>query len=174
MKYLIVLALACVLPPANAGEYPDWFVNKICEFEGFRGTTYTCAGGAQTIGYGFNITANPALYGKYRRGISKETARRVLVTITLPHVEEQVARHVDWEMSQFERLALISFTLNCGESNLISLLNNRSLHDIAFTMRQYNKAGGKTLPGLTKRRMWESCIFRLHDLDNRDRLAHND
>lgn len=55
--------------------------------------------------------------------------------------------------------ALVSFTYNCGEANLDKLIYNRSLKQIADAMLKYNKAGGRTLSGLVKRRNEERALF---------------
>ena len=55
--------------------------------------------------------------------------------------------------------ALVSFTYNCGGANLDTLVYNRSLKEIADAMLKYNKAGGKTLNGLVKRRNEERALF---------------
>ena len=55
--------------------------------------------------------------------------------------------------------ALVSFTYNCGGANLDLLVYNRSLKEIADAMLKYNKAGGKTLNGLVKRRNEERALF---------------
>ena len=55
--------------------------------------------------------------------------------------------------------SLVSFTYNCGEANLDKLIYNRSLKQIADAMLKYNKAGGRTLSGLVKRRNEERALF---------------
>lgn len=58
-----------------------------------------------------------------------------------------------------QRDALISFAFNCGTGNLRTLCKGRGLPEIRDAMSLYNKAGGATLPGLTRRRQAEQTLF---------------
>lgn len=55
--------------------------------------------------------------------------------------------------------ALVSFVYNCGLGSLQSLCRNRNNRQIAEALLLYNKAGGKVLAGLTKRRKAERELF---------------
>ncbi|OPG98928.1 hypothetical protein B2I21_09720 [Chryseobacterium mucoviscidosis] len=59
--------------------------------------------------------------------------------------------------NQFD--ALVSFTYNCGQGNLKKLCSGRTLPAIALAILMYDKAGGKVLAGLTRRRKDESALF---------------
>lgn len=66
------------------------------------------------------------------------------------------------QLNANQRDALISFTFNCGIGNLQTLCKidkNRTLSEICEAMARYNKAGGKTLPGLVRRRAAEQDLF---------------
>lgn len=63
-----------------------------------------------------------------------------------------------WTQNQYD--ALVSFTYNCGAANLKKLVANRTNSQIASAMLLYNKAGGKVLKGLTRRREEESRLFQ--------------
>lgn len=58
-----------------------------------------------------------------------------------------------------QRDALISFTYNCGPGNLKKLCAGRTADQIAAKIPAYNKAGGKVLNGLTRRRKAEQILF---------------
>lgn len=58
-----------------------------------------------------------------------------------------------------QRDALISFTFNCGAGCLKTLCKGRSLPQICTAMEKYNKAGGKVLVGLMRRRAAEQALF---------------
>ena len=58
-----------------------------------------------------------------------------------------------------QRDALISFAFNCGSGNLRTLCRNRTLPGIRHAMALYDKAGGKVLPGLERRRKAEQALF---------------
>lgn len=65
----------------------------------------------------------------------------------------------NWNQNQFD--ALVSFTFNCGNGNLKTLLNNgqRTIQEISSKITAYNKSGGKVLQGLVKRRSAEKALF---------------
>ena len=58
-----------------------------------------------------------------------------------------------------QRDALISFAFNCGVGNLRTLCKDRTLVQIRNAMALYNKAGGKVLVGLQRRRKAEQELF---------------
>ena len=62
-----------------------------------------------------------------------------------------------WTQNQFD--ALVSFAYNCGAANLKRLVANRTPNIIADKMLLYNKAGGRELAGLTRRRKEERELF---------------
>lgn len=66
--------------------------------------------------------------------------------------------HREWTQNQFD--ALVSFAYNCGAANLKKLVAGRNNSQIASAMLLYNKAGGKVLKGLTRRREEESRLFQ--------------
>lgn len=63
------------------------------------------------------------------------------------------------QLNANQRDALISFAFNCGEGNLRKLCENRTLEQICDAMSLYNKAGGKVLLGLERRRAAEQRLF---------------
>ncbi len=70
---------------------------------------------------------------------------------------------VPLNQDQFD--ALVSFTFNLGEGNLKSstLLKKVNAGDFAGAAQEFqrwNKAGGKVLPGLTRRRACEALLFQ--------------
>lgn len=72
--------------------------------------------------------------------------------------------------NQFD--ALVSFAYNCGAGNLKKLCEGRTLSQIADKLLAYNKAGGKVLAGLTRRRNAERALFltgfKVNDDPNRN------
>lgn len=59
--------------------------------------------------------------------------------------------------NQFD--ALVSFCYNCGAGNLKSLCKGRTAAQIAASITKYDKAGGKVLAGLTRRRAAELALY---------------
>ena len=68
--------------------------------------------------------------------------------------------------NQFD--ALVSFTFNCGAGNLKTLCANRTAAQIASKIPAYNKAGGKVLAGLVRRRAAEQELFNTAVSSNDD------
>jgi GH24 family phage-related lysozyme (muramidase) len=65
--------------------------------------------------------------------------------------------HLDLNENQYS--TLVSFCFNCGVGCLQSLCRNRNLKQISEALLLYNKAGGKVLAGLTRRRKAEQELF---------------
>ena len=133
------------------------YLNKIKEFEGFRAHAYKCPAGVWTIGYGrtsgvtsSSVTsraAEEAWFNKYVEGLEKEVS---------VYMEEHGYAIVDYQLQ-----ALTSFIYNLGYGSLMKLTNNgkRSIIEISKKIPEYNKGGGKVLPGLVRRREWEKDLF---------------
>jgi len=67
-------------------------------------------------------------------------------------------------MSQHQFDALVSWTFNLGPSNLnsstmLKVLNKGDYEDVPAQIKRWNKAGGKVLEGLTRRREAEALLF---------------
>jgi lysozyme len=73
----------------------------------------------------------------------------------------EIAKKYGYDWNEDQVSALTSFTFNLGRSNLVKLVDegNRGDEQISEMILQYNKADGKVLPGLTKRRQAESNLF---------------
>ena len=130
-------------------------INLIKQFEGVRLTAYKCPAGVYTIGYGHTRGVKRGMK------ITEEEASAYL-TADLLNSEKAVERYdsgYHWTQNEFD--ALVSFTFNCGATNLRALLRNgkRSRSQIAATLPLYRKAGGKVLKGLERRRAAEKALF---------------
>ena len=60
--------------------------------------------------------------------------------------------------------AMVAWTYNLGPSNLrsstmLQVLNEGKFQEVPQQMRRWNKANGKVLPGLERRRLAESMLF---------------
>jgi len=79
--------------------------------------------------------------------------------------EKAVARNVTVQLNQDQFDALVSFTFNLGEGNLkqSTLLKKLNAGDFAGAAQEFprwNKAGGRVLPGLVRRRASEALLFQ--------------
>ena len=132
------------------------------EFEGCKLTAYQDSVGVWTIGYGWTqpVDGKPIRAGMT---IKQETAERLLKT-GLVSYESDVSRLVKVGLSQGQFDALVSFTYNLGArslstSTLLRKLNAGDYAGAADEFLRWNKAGGKVLIGLTRRREAERTLF---------------
>jgi len=132
------------------------------EFEGCKLTAYQDSVGVWTIGYGWTqpVDGKPIRAGMT---INQETAERLLKT-GLVSYESDVSRLVKVSLTQGQFDALVSFTYNLGArslstSTLLRKLNAGDYAGAADEFLRWNKAGGKVLNGLTRRREAERALF---------------
>lgn len=72
---------------------------------------------------------------------------------------EAAVNKLNLKLNQNQFDALVSFTYNCGTGNLNKLTLGRTVPQIGEALLLYNKASGKVLAGLTKRREAERALF---------------
>lgn len=131
----------------------------IKEKEGLSLTAYRCSAGMWTIGYGHTGNVTPGMT------ITVHDAEILLKKDIQAKAEIPVNQLVHSAINQNQYDALVSFTFNCGSGNLqkSTLLQkvNAKPNDpyIKDEFLKWNKAGGKVLPGLTKRREAEAKIY---------------
>ncbi len=128
-------------------------INLIKQFEGRRLTAYKCAAGVPTIGYGHTAGV------KMDQTITQAQAERFLKNDLIKY-EKNVEKYdskYHWNQNEFD--ALVSFAFNIGSVDQLTANGSRDRKTIAVKMIQYNKAAGKVLDGLTKRRKAEQELF---------------
>lgn len=128
-------------------------IDLIKTFEGCKLAAYKDPAGILTIGYGHTkgVTAD--------QKITWDQADAYLLE-DLKAAESAVSKKpYDWKQNEFD--ALVSFTFNCGSGNLTKLVKSgkRTKEEISAALLLYNKAGGKVLAGLTRRRQAEKDLF---------------
>lgn len=134
----------------------------IKNFEGLRLTAYLCPAQVWTIGFG-----STGAHVKPGMTITKEQAEDLLLK-DLVRFENAVHRLVKVPLTQNQFDALVSFTFNVGigslqKSTLLRLLNEGKYDQVGPQLMRWNKAGGKELPGLTRRRRAEADLFNKKD-----------
>lgn len=126
--------------------------------EGDRLTAYYCPAGVLTIGVGHT---GPDV----KPGMTITQAQSdALLSADLAKFEAAVSRNVKVPLTQNQFDALVSFTYNLGEgalrsSTLLRMLNAGDYTGAAAQFARWDKAGGKVLAGLTKRRAAEAALF---------------
>jgi lysozyme len=138
----------------------------IKHFEAFRSVRYECAGGKWTIGWG------------HTKGVTAATKPitlaegDALLAEDLVEFEDAVNSLVRVPLYQCQFDALVSFAFNVGQdidedsipeglgdSTLLRKLNAGDYVGAADEFPKWNKAKGKVLPGLVKRRAAERAMF---------------
>jgi len=142
----------------------DKGLNLIKKFEGFSKTPYLCPAGVPTIGYGTTRYNGGKAVSLSDGPITEEEALELLryqVDSTYSKAVNNVIKH---ELTQSQFDALTSFTYNLGASNLrrstlLRKLNAWDTLGAANEFIKWNKARGKVLSGLTRRREAEKALF---------------
>ena len=132
-------------------------VDLVKFFEGFEGKAYLCPANVWTIGYGRTKNVQEG------DRITKVQAERDLLE-ELEEFAEQVLNSVKVELTQNELDALTSWTYNLGVGNLnsstlLKKLNAGDKDSVPSEMLRWNKASGKVLAGLTRRRQAEADLW---------------
>lgn len=132
-------------------------LDLIKSFEGLRLSAYKCPADVWTIGYGTTAGVKPG------QTITKERAEELLRD-DVKRFEDQVLRLVKVPLTQGQLDALVSFTYNLGAANLgnstlLRLLNAGDYKGAGAQFERWNKAGGKVLAGLVRRRAAERALF---------------
>ena len=133
-------------------------IKLIQGFEGLRLKAYQDSVGVWTIGYGHTGSdVTPGL-------VINQAQADALLARDLERFETGVTRLVQVPLNQNQFDALVSFSYNLGlgslqGSTLLRLLNADDYAGAAAQFPRWNKAGGKELPGLTRRRAAEQAMF---------------
>ena len=132
-------------------------IDLIKHFEGCELKAYKCPAGVWTIGYGHTKGVQPG------DEWSEDHADHML-QVELEEYEGYVSKYVTAPLGQNQFDALVSWTYNLGGGNLsastmLKVLNAGEYDEVPNQMLRWNKAGGKVLEGLTRRRQAEADMF---------------
>ena len=129
----------------------------IKHFESCKLTAYQDSVGVWTIGWGHTAGV------KKGDNWTQDEANDILLN-DLEKFEGYVNQYVKVPLTQNQFDALVSWTFNVGPGNLksstmLTKLNEKSYDEVPSQMKRWNKAGGKVLPGLERRRNAEAAMF---------------
>jgi lysozyme len=135
----------------------DKGIYAIKKFEGCELIAYQDAVGVWTIGYGHTK-------GVSEGDIISSAQAEALLLKELKEYENYVHELVEVPLHQYQFDALVSWTYNLGPTNLksstmLKVLNEGKYNEVPDQMRRWNRAGGKVLEGLVKRRDYEARLF---------------
>ena len=130
-------------------------------FEGCKLEAYLCPAGVPTIGFGCTTDV------RLGDTINQQMADFMLLR-DLARFEKGVERlvHVDITENQFSALVSFAFNLglgNLGNSTLLKMINAGSPEAAAVQFTRWNRANGKVLEGLTRRRIAEQKLYQGKD-----------
>ena len=118
--------------------------NRITDISQVKGTL--------TIGYGH-------IAGVYVGQVISQAQAENMLKSDMKKYEQYVTDNVKIPLTENQFSALVSFCYNCGVGNLKTLVKNRTAEQIADAILLYNKASGKVLTGLVRRRNAERELF---------------
>ncbi|BCK01590.1 lysozyme [Anaerocolumna chitinilytica] len=129
----------------------------IKRFEGCRLEAYKCPADVWTIGYGHTGSVDGKAIGAGMK-ITLQKADELLKA-DLAKFEAKVNKYDKYKWTQNEFDAMVSFAYNIGNIDQLTAKGTRTKDMIAAKLPAYNKAAGKVLAGLTKRRKAEQELF---------------
>jgi lysozyme len=130
----------------------------IKKFEGCRLESYLCSAGVLTIGYGH--TREVLEGAQITQGEADEMLWEDIKSFE-GYVNDLV--FVPLKQCQFDALVCWTFNLgatNLAESTMLKKLNALEYAEVPYQMRRWNRAKGKVLDGLVRRREAESLLFQ--------------
>ena len=147
-----------VLKERNQVKINQRGIDLIKSFEGCKLTAYLCPAKVWTIGYGTT--------SKIKQGmtITPDQANKLLAQ-DVAEFEAIVDDLVTSKLNENQFSALVCFVYNCGMPNFerSTLLKKVNLNPNDATIKdefpKWNKAGGKVLNGLIRRRKVESELY---------------
>jgi lysozyme len=136
----------------------------IKSFEGLKLKPYLCSAKVPTIGYGNTFYENKTKVTLKDSAITEQRAVELLLW-SLKGFEQYVDSYCVDIITQNQFDALVSFCYNLGPANLKSstLLKKVNANPNDPTIRaeflRWNRAGGRPLAGLTRRRTAEADLY---------------
>ena len=133
-------------------------LDLIKSFEGLKLRAYLCPAKVWTIGFG--STGPHVTPGK----VITEAQADELLQDDLDRFEKAVTRLVTVPLTQHQYDALVSFAFNVGisaleRSTLLKRVNAKLFDQAKAEFAKWNRAGGRPLAGLTRRRAAEAALF---------------
>jgi len=138
-------------------------IDIITRFEGFSSNPYLCPASIPTIGYGSTRYSDGIKVQLTDEPLTENEAMLLLLN-TLEIYENSINKNVIAPINQNQFDALVSFVYNVGtgsftKSTLLKKLNMADYVGASLEFLRWNKAGGKVLNGLTRRRAAEKTLF---------------
>jgi lysozyme len=139
-------------------------IDLIKKYEGFSKVPYVCPAGVPTIGYGNTFYPDGKKVTMADKPITEEQATQLLVVV-VDDFAKKVKALLKQPLTENQFNSVVSFAYNLGvgalsKSTLLKKINaNPNDKTIRDEFLKWNKAGGKVLNGLVKRRLEESDLY---------------
>ena len=135
----------------------------IKEFEGFSANAYLCPAKIPTIGYG-NTFYSDGRKVKLGEQISKTDALELLEIVANKDFADEIFPSIKVPVAQNQFDAMVSLAYNIGtgsflKSTLLKKVNAGDFTGAGEEFLRWNKANGKEVLGLTRRREREKQLF---------------
>ena len=135
----------------------------IKDFEGFSSSSYLCPAKIPTIGWG-NTFYEDGTKVKLGDQISKTDALKLLEVVANRDFADKIfpAIKVKVSQSQFDSMVSLAYNIGTGaflKSTLLKKVNACDFSGAGEEFLRWNKAGGKEVLGLTRRREREKQLF---------------
>lgn len=133
-------------------------LDLIKSFEGLKLKAYQDVVGVWTVGFGStgpHVKPGMVITAKQAEDLLRDDVSRFEACVS-----KQVT--VALSQNQFDALVSFAFNLGCGNlgsSTLLKKLNAKDYAGAAAEFPKWNRAGGKVLAGLTRRREAEKALF---------------
>jgi lysozyme len=144
-------------------------LDLIKEYEGLKLQPYICSAGKATIGYGNTYYEDGFPVKISDPPITKNQAELLFLTL-IDQFKAKITKLIIQDLTDNQFGALLSFAYNVGignfrRSTLLKKVNvNPEDPSIADEFLKWNKAGGKILNGLKRRRRAEVNLYFKHIL----------
>lgn len=130
----------------------------IKKFEGCELTAYKCAAGVWTIGYGH-------IKDVYEGQTITQSEAESMLQHEMEEYEGYINSSVTVPLTQNQFDALVSWVFNLGAGNLrastlLKVVNLSDMEGVPAQIKRWNKAGGKVLDGLIRRREAEALLWQ--------------
>ena len=150
---------------------PRQAIEIVKKWEGFRPTAYQDAVGIWTIGYGTTGKAGVGIVPHIGMTITERDAEFYLIQ-TLEKFAKQIRPAITAPMNDNEWSAFLSLAYNIGpgafiESTALRRFNDGDKMGAAQAILWWNKAGGRVLRGLERRRRDEVELFLMDPPESR-------
>jgi lysozyme len=149
--------------PKDIDSISEVGLDLIKEYEGLSLTPYLCSADVPTIGYGSTFYEDGTKVTLQDPEITKERAEDLLRFHANSFCKKMLPS-VKVKLTQYQLDALVSFAYNVGVGNfksstLLKMLNKSDFEGASNEFPRWNKAGGKIVSGLTRRRLAERKMF---------------